>query len=326
MNVKVSVIVPVYNVESYIEESLKSICLQNFDSFEIIVVNDGTKDKSVDIAESVLANYKIPYVIINRDNGGLPVARNEGLRIARGEYVCFVDSDDIISSTHISDLWECCNRHGLVASYALFQLTNENNRWGCPTKDNFPRVIRRKKVLHDFLIRKIRVHCCALLIRRDYLLNNNILFNEKLRYGEDIDFMWRLFPTIASLGCTENESYMYLQRSNSLMTMQNIDRVIVLLDEFKKTVDSLMMLYPEDIDTLQYLFGKASLAFYRTFAETSEYDVFVDLLKRTNYRRAIRGMIGIDSIRLNLLGICLLISPTIFIKLVTSKRETVRRR
>lgn len=323
MSMKVSVIVPVYDVEQYIEESLRAICVQNFEDYEIIVVNDGTKDNSIFVAEKILKEYNRTYSIVNKENGGLSSARNAGINAANGEYVCFIDSDDIIAPNHISDLWNCCDSNGLVASYTLFQLTYEENRYGHPKTGNLSKVIDHQVLLHDFLIRKIRIHCCSLLINRKYLLDNNILFNEKLRYGEDIDFMWRLFPTLSSLGSTENETYMYLQRTNSLMTMQNIDRVELLLGEFKKNVNSLIQKYPEDYLVLKYLYGKASLAFYRTFAEASEFKLFKELLVKTNYQKSIQSMLGIDSLKLNILGVCLLISPRVFAKIVRMNRETV---
>lgn len=321
--VKVSVIVPVYNVAHYIRESLQSICTQNFPDFEIIIVNDGTKDHSIQIVEEVMAEYQIAYTIVNKENGGLPSARNAGIKAAQGEYVCFIDSDDIITEGHISDLWRCCHDNNLIASYALFQLTYENNRAGSPTDGKGSRCIMHSEVLHDFLIRKIKIHCCTLLINRKYLLENNILFNEKLHYGEDIDFMWRLFASLPSLGCTGNESYRYLQRANSLMTTQSLERVVLLISEFKQTVSNLAKQYPEDIGIFRFLYGKASLAFYRTFAESSEFELFMELLKKTDYRKAIWSMLGIDSFKLNCLGVCLLVSPRLFVKIVRKNRETV---
>lgn len=314
----ISVIVPVYGVEKYIEESLRSICVQNIKSMEIIVVNDGTKDSSVEIAKKILKEKNIPYKIIDKENGGLPSARNVGIKEAQGKYVCFIDSDDIISATHLTDLWECCEKNKLIASFAEFQMTTEDARKGVP-KCGEIKIYQHDELLQKFLIRKVKIHCCALLIQREYLLANNILFNEKLRYGEDIDFMWRLFPRLDQVGCTGNETYMYLQRKNSLMTDQNIDRVLVLLEEFKKTVNWLMENYPENNDLFKHLFGKASLAFYRTFAESSDYNLFKELLTKSDYRRSIQSVIGIKEIRINLLAIILVVNPKAFYKVVRLK-------
>ena len=323
MEFEVSIIVPVYNVNRYIKESIESICLQKFDSYEVVLVDDGTEDNSIEIAEEVLKKYSISYAVVKKDNGGLPSARNAGIKAAKGKYVCFIDSDDLISCSHINDLWTICNAHQLVAAFSLFQLTYENNRRGNPTIDNVGKVINREQLLADFLVRKLRIHCCTLLVEKQYLIDNNIFFNEKLRYGEDIDFMWRLFPTLTSVGCTENESYLYLQRANSLMSTQNIDRVEVLLGEFGETVNLLRINYPNDEKIWKYLYGKASLAFYRTFAESSDYELFMELLDKTNYKSVIKSNLTIKSTKLRILALSLLISPKLFVFIVKHNRETI---
>ncbi len=323
MEFKVSIIVPVYNVNQYIKESIESICMQEFDSYEVVLVDDGTKDNSIEIAEEILKKNRTSYIIVKKENGGLPSARNAGIKAAKGKYVCFIDSDDLISCSHISDLWNVCNENHLVAAFSLFQLTYENNRNGNMIINRASKVIERDQLLAHFLIRKLRIHCCTLLIERQYLQDNNILFNEKLRYGEDIDFMWRLFPTLKYVGCTEKETYLYLQRANSLMSEQNIDRVELLLEEFAKTVDSLRISYPDDKEIWDHLYGKAALAFYRTFAESSDYKLFMELLVKTNYKNIVKSNLTINSVKLRILTLSLLISPKLFVYIVKHNRETV---
>ena len=97
----VSIILPVYNVEEYITDCINSIKNQTFKNFEIIIVDDETKDKSIEIAESLLETTDIDYKIIHRKNGGLAAARNSGIRVAKGEYLVFVDSDDIINPQYL---------------------------------------------------------------------------------------------------------------------------------------------------------------------------------------------------------------------------------
>ena len=313
---KVSVIVPVYKVEKYIEESIRSICEQDYQNIEIILVNDGTPDSSVELAKKVAANYSITLSVVNKDNGGLPSARNAGIKAATGEYLCFIDSDDMISVNHITDLVNACNQYKTKVSYADFQLTYESNRCGKSATHNASSSIAHEVLLRGFLVRRLKIHCCALLIDRHYLLKHNLWFNEKLRYGEDIDFMWRLFPTLDAIAYTGNNTYLYLQRSGSLMTSQSMERVITLLDTFKITVNHLLLEYPDDINVLKFLYGKASLAFYRTFAEASSYELFKELLQKTNYRKNVWKVIFIGDARLTLLTIMLMISPRQFVMVI----------
>lgn len=91
---KISIIVPIYNVEDYLKECLDSIQNQTFTDFECIMVNDGSTDSSQKIAEQYLVDNR--FYLLNQPNSGQSVARNKGLLLAKGEFICFVDSDDII--------------------------------------------------------------------------------------------------------------------------------------------------------------------------------------------------------------------------------------
>ena len=96
MKMKVSIIIPVYNVEAYLDRCLKSIVNQTYENLEIIIVDDGSPDKCPFICDSwQLKDDRI--IVIHKENGGLSSARNTGLDIATGDYICFVDSDDYIS-------------------------------------------------------------------------------------------------------------------------------------------------------------------------------------------------------------------------------------
>lgn len=92
----VSIIVPIYNVEKYLSACMESIVNQTYSNIEIILVNDGSTDKSFEIANQFL-NQCDNVILINQSNKGVSVARNKGLEIAKGEWIVFVDSDDIIS-------------------------------------------------------------------------------------------------------------------------------------------------------------------------------------------------------------------------------------
>ena len=107
---KVSVIVPVYNVEKYIEKCLISIKNQTLKDFECLIINDGTKDKSVEIAKKVIADDN-RFKIINKENGGLSDTKNVGINKANGEYLCFIDSDDYIDETLLEKTYNMAKKY-----------------------------------------------------------------------------------------------------------------------------------------------------------------------------------------------------------------------
>ena len=92
----VSVVMPIYGVEKYIENSVKSVIHQTYDNIELILVDDGSTDRSVAIAERVLNENHFKYLLIHQENAGLGYARNAGLQSANGEWIIFFDSDDVI--------------------------------------------------------------------------------------------------------------------------------------------------------------------------------------------------------------------------------------
>lgn len=103
MGVEVSVIVPVYNIEEYIEKCIKSILKQTFCDFELLLINDGSKDHSLDICKKYKKDYRVR--IISQSNKGLSVARNTGIRAAKGKYLLFVDGDDYIAPEMLEKLY-----------------------------------------------------------------------------------------------------------------------------------------------------------------------------------------------------------------------------
>ena len=110
--ISVSVIIPVYNVEKYIEDCLNSVINQDLESIEIICVNDGSTDNSQEILEKYLNKVK-NMKMINQENKGLPDARNTGLKYATGKFVYFLDSDDMLKKNSLKDMYEFANCNNL---------------------------------------------------------------------------------------------------------------------------------------------------------------------------------------------------------------------
>lgn len=107
---KITVVVPVYNVEKYIEKCLMSIKNQSFNDYECLIINDGTKDNSIDIAQKIIQGDE-RFKIINKENGGLSDTKNLGIKLAKGDYICFVDSDDYIDEKMLEKAYKMAVKH-----------------------------------------------------------------------------------------------------------------------------------------------------------------------------------------------------------------------
>ena len=124
---KVSVVIPIYNVENYLEDCINSIRSQYFDNLEIILINDGSLDKSQDICEAY-ERIDNRIKLINKKNGGVSSARNLGLNIASGEFVCFIDADDKILPNYFDVFYNVITRNECDVVVAGYKFSDSENK------------------------------------------------------------------------------------------------------------------------------------------------------------------------------------------------------
>lgn len=221
---QLSIIIPVYKVEKYIWGTLQSIYCQQYDEnlFEVIVVNDGTPDNSMPIVAEFAAKYANLH-IINQENQGLSCARNAGLRIARGEYVWFVDSDDMIAEGSIEKVIECAKLSKADVMGFSMQKVSESNgtsevelaTWSkyCPCL--FDQIVYNKNILFS-LHTGAAVRYVYKLI---FLQANHLCFYPGVLY-EDQEFLPRVFSLADSFYISSFISYRYLLRSSGSIMSQ----------------------------------------------------------------------------------------------------------
>ncbi len=192
MNSLVSIIIPVYNVEVYLKESVSSVCKQTYENLEIILVNDGSTDDSGKLCDQLSCMDK-RIKVIHKQNGGQSSARNIGLNNATGDYILFIDSDDFIESDTVRTLLQgfCMYENiGIVSapcfySYENGKLSIYNKTWEINTE----RIILHTNFCIDTLIQKSCHSACCKLYRKE--LFSNLRFREGKR-NEDTLFMFDL--------------------------------------------------------------------------------------------------------------------------------------
>lgn len=296
----VSVIVPVYNVGDYIEESMKSLVEQVYNNIEVILVDDGSQDDSVTIAEKILYEANISYQIIRQENRGLPSARNTGTKKANGEYICFVDSDDIIDSIHVELLVDALQQNGVDFAFSDYECTSLKNRKGTAhteKSESSERLINTKELRKNFLRRKIQILCCAMMFRRSYIIDNSLWFDERLRFGEDVEFLWRILSSIKEGAIhVELDTYKYLSRPGSLMTAQKIDRIKTFIEVFDESSHNLMM-----SETAQdILFARVVLGVFHSFAKYGSFISFYGMrheIREMNVSQKFKKIKGLGDLR-----------------------------
>lgn len=208
-NCKVSVIIPVYNASQYISKTLNSIISQDFDSFEIIVIDDGSTDNSLEIIENQLSSCKIPHKIIHQENAGVSVARNVGIDESKGDYLAFVDADDYVSKNHLSSLY-----NGKTDFSLTLYAKKEGNK--LINVDTYPQeVISTYDFIKMELNMEITFNFFQLLYKADIIRNNNIKFTPGVVYGEDTEFAHKALNYGNQIAINNEVTYYYVQHTDS---------------------------------------------------------------------------------------------------------------
>lgn len=312
MDCLVSIIMPVYGVEKYIKESIISVINQTYNNIELIVVDDETKDNSIEIASRVLSQSNIKYHIVSEKNKGLPGARNFGYRFCKGKYVCFIDSDDMIAPDHISNLVRLAEANQLSVVFSDFENTSENCRIGTEKINKGTILYSKEEFLIHFMERKPAVHCCSLLLKRKILDDNSIEFNEKLKYGEDAEFMWRVFSLTGQVGRVKEKTYKYLIRQNSIMTTVGIERGRVFSEELHKTMKDLAVKYPENGSIYDLAYCRYMLGWLKTVAIISSYDIFEACTEVVDYHKIAQELLRFPDKKVRAVAFVMGISKRLF--------------
>lgn len=211
--ISLSIILPVYNVEKYLEKCLDSMLLQKFQDFELIIVNDGTKDSSEQIIYKYLQNpeYAKKIVYLKKENGGLSDARNYGYMHAKGSYIAFFDSDDYINSEMYYNLMKKTEKYpyDIVATNLYMQYPDKDIKVTSNVKGDFETIDidTRKRLFKELYI---AVH--NKIYKKELLDKVFKVPFVKGMYYEDIVFTYKLVCNIESIACIDNYSYYYVQR------------------------------------------------------------------------------------------------------------------
>lgn len=240
---KYSVIIPVYNVEKYINRCLKSILSQRYNDLEIILIDNGSTDRSASICD-IYANEDANISVYHIENHGVGSARNFGLSKARGEFIYFVDSDDYLVGNLFAEFEDKLtpDLDLLVFSYynSFEQEMTEKNRKkkilpynGSYDKYDF------SKIFKDLFLSDMLYTVWNKLYRREFLIENNISF-EKYELGEDVRFNLNAYRNVNKVYLSQDSYYVYvIGRKGSAMSSYNPKRLQYQLQELE-LVDSLL--------------------------------------------------------------------------------------
>lgn len=309
---KISVIMPVYNTEKYLKQSIESVLNQTYDNIELIIINDGSTDKSEKIIKNYLNRKNVIYKKIN--NSGVAHARNIGLSLCSGKYIAFIDSDDSINIEMYEKLY-----NKMIEANSDIVFCAYNKVFSDHIKSIFP---QNKTVFENSVINSKNIllnstpYIPLKLFKKELIEKNKITFDEDLRIFEDLLFCYKLFLLANKISYVDEALYNYNCTNEHSLTNKFTNKmfdVFIALDRLKEFAESK---YSYDLEKqLEYISIKhISLRFTSKTADRKSLLEYVDKsfeylkvnypnYKKSVYYKGIKGFIKKNKLLVKLLVI-----------------------
>lgn len=299
----ISVIIPVYQVEHYIANCLKSVLNQTFRDFEVVLVDDGTRDGSAKIAQAILTDSDIEHRIITQDNRGLSAARNIGIKNSNGRWIVCVDSDDVLYKDFLKILYEPCLRYDSPVSIGGFQYVDDKTLFKAPDRICSAAAIEKDEMVRGFLTRNITIIAPAMLVSKDFIIGNNLFYDESIVFSEDQQFIWRVLFAADRCICNRTPIYNYFLRPYSIMASSGAQKMKSGYHSFAGFTEELKD--TEDERLCDTILARWVLGSLHSAARTTDYQTFRELASDMRYREKIGILYGFNDIKVKLLSVML---------------------
>lgn len=243
---KFSIVVPVYNVEKYLNQCVASLTNQTYKNTEIILIDDGSKDSSGDICDK-LASKDNRIIVVHKNNEGVSATRNKGIELATGDYILFIDADDLVDTNLIETVNKKINEE--ESDVVIYGFWTYYSRY--LKRDSHLRIVKRDN--NEKEIFRISASMFNKAVKLEIFKSNPDLKFPKSRIGEDMVVSACLIPLASKVGYIDNNLYFYRQRLNSAMhtfTKEDIEGIFFDIDtiiEFYKK-RNIYTQYQQDIE------------------------------------------------------------------------------
>ena len=248
----ISVIVPIYNSEKYLSRCIESICSQTYTNLEIILVNDGSKDTSLEICRKLSKNDS-RIIIKDIPNGGVSNARNTGLLASTGDYIQFLDSDDLMTKDYIETLYLCMNDNNADCVICGIKVLNnelkELDYW-----ESGNHIINFKDsnddIFYQLFDKFLMFGPVNKLFKKDLLQKNNLLFDTTLSYGEDLLFNLEYLKQASKVVVTNKVYWSYIQDNINSLSNKRLDNKIQIVERLHNEI--LVFLEKTGMNTIRF--------------------------------------------------------------------------
>lgn len=308
----VSIIMPVYNVELYIEKSLMSLSSQSYKNYELIIIDDGSTDKSIDVAVKTLKEMSVHYQIISKPNGGQGDARNCGAKYVRGQWMMFFDSDDVLQPDALECMIHCVKQNPNVnfvfSEYQYVKLGDEFcSSSGCCDFCFFD----RETLQNEFLLRRKIVLVPGTLYNVEWYRKHRFSF-ESIPYSEDQLFMWNILMEVTTVGYVHKVLYNYLVRPGSIMTASKYNNVLLSYSSFEALHQKVIKSPNASGVMKSFFFSRWVIGILHSTAKLCSYIEYKTIEKCFSAKKHCVTLLKFPQLKVRILAICYLLSPKIF--------------
>lgn len=295
MENKISIVVPVYNVEPYLKRCLDSVLAQTWEQWECILVNDGSKDNSLEIAKAY-AEQDSRFRVVSQENQGLSAARNKGIELSTGNYISFLDSDDAIAPTFLERLWQVVDKYDADAAVCTYLRFSSEKIPAVLDVLGQETVLTAEEAVKKILVDRKRhmITAWGKLYKRELL--------KEIRYPvgkmhEDEFVTYKIFAHCRKVAEVSDGMYFYFERADSIMGKYKIKRLDA-LEAFHESLEFISKEMPELYGKVfvNYLFNLA-IAYYRVSTLKDQKDINREIRKAflkiwQEYKRCFRKECG----------------------------------
>lgn len=286
---QLSIIIPVYNVEEYLRRCVDSILSQDYDAYEIILVDDGSTDNGGVICDELAQQYS-HISVIHKSNGGLSSARNAGLKAAKGQYIWFIDSDDYIAEQSLGAIMSQIVQNQAEVIFFSYIRSNGIVNLGSPVGEYHKGFYSGKEILQRQLA---NISSCSFVSLRILWVNHKLHYREGI-YFEDFEIFPKFLKNVQK-GCFLNSDispYIYYSRPGSIMKQSDPEKRMKQIQDFFRIEESwkewfnLLSPEPNSYDMLMLRMGTNML--HRNllnFVRNSNFSIFTKLRLYAQYRK-----------------------------------------
>lgn len=310
-----SIIIPCYNSEKTIEETLNSLEVQVYKNFEVIIVNDGSTDNTESIIKNWINTYSIEAQYHAITNSGVSAARNKGLSNVRGKYVLFLDSDDIYHPNYLNELIYTMESYDVDTVFCSYS-TDLNNLIGNSPRKRNPKLLNYKTLMDYYLYNKIPCALWTFIYKREIIEERNLLFTVGAKYGEDGEFLWKYLAHCKKGVALNVQLYGYFINENSATRTVSFERTeslnaIKRVDEYLEKINSAYL-----NKFRRYAYNRTLLSILKTFAEVGASDLYISMLNHTKIKKKISSLIFFPDFRIILSALAFKLNTRLFYKIM----------